>query len=123
MIVLFNVLALLSLCATALMHWVGSEYALYWVYQWWDVPTHMLGGLTAGLWFVAVSFRLKLSFRQATFFILGLTFAVGVAWEIWEAIAGLGGGWGGYWFDTIKDLCDDMLGALGAWAAFSRAKR
>lgn len=103
----FNILALIAVCATAVMHWFGVESSLYWTLTWWDIPTHMLGGLTAGAWVAAVATRYEMSTRRAIFLIIGFTLAVGVSWEIWEALEGLSGGP----LDTIKDVIDDAIGA------------
>lgn len=118
----FNVLALLAVCATAAMHWVGVEHSLYWIYPWWHIPTHILGGLTVGLWAAAVSTRYKLPPRRAFFFVVGLALAVGVAWEVWEVFEGVGGGYGNYWLHTTIDVCDDMLGAFVAWIIYVLTK-
>lgn len=118
----FNVLALLAVCVTGAMHWVGVEQSLYWIYPWWDILTHMLGGLTMGLWAAAVSSRYKLPPRRALFIIVGVGLAFGVAFELWEAVEGVGGGYGGYWFDTTKDILDDVLGAFAAWVIYRAYK-
>jgi uncharacterized membrane protein YccC len=39
-------------------------------------------------------------------------------WEIFEYTSGLTSGEPGYWFDTLKDLGDDILGALVAWGVY-----
>ena len=114
MTIAFNILALVAVGATGVMDWYGVEHSFFWIYPHWDVPTHILAGLTIGFWAAAVSSRYKLPPRRAAFFIIGLAFAVGVAWELWEAIEGVGGGYGGYWFDTVKDLCDDAAGGFVA---------
>jgi hypothetical protein len=115
----FDILALLSVCATAVMHWYGVEYSLYWTSLWWDIPTHMLGGLTVGLWAAAVSSRFNVPLRRGLFYILGLALAVGVAWELWEVVEGLSGGW----LDSIKDLFDDLFGCAVAAMLFFRSRR
>ncbi len=111
----FNIAALLAVCATSAMHWFGIEHSLYWTIAWWDIPTHMLGGLTVGLWAAAVASRYKMSTKRAAFLILGLTLAVGVAWELWEALESLSGGW----LDSFKDVFDDMVGAFIAWRMYA----
>jgi hypothetical protein len=49
---------------------------------------------------------------------VGVGLIFGVAFEAWEALEGVGGGYGGYWFDTIKDIFDDALGAFMAWIIY-----
>lgn len=82
------------------------------------MPTHVFGGLTVGLWAAAVSIKLGLSKKRAMILILGLTAAVGVSWEVWEALEGLSGGP----LDTLKDLLDDMLGAVIAWLIYKNGR-
>ena len=116
--ILFNALALAGVCATAAMHWWGLMYDLYWIYWWWDIPAHIVGGLTIGFWAAAVSWRLGLNSRHALYFMLGLALSVGVAWEVWEAIVGVGGGPEGYALDTLKDFADDLIGVFLAWLLY-----
>lgn len=116
MAAVYNVLALLAVCATAAMHWFGVEYSFYWTISWWDIPTHMLGGLTAGLWAAAVASRYNLPPRRAAILIIGLAFAIGVAWEVWEMTAGLSGGF----VDSVKDIINDSLAAVFVWVAYNK---
>jgi hypothetical protein len=54
-----------------------------------------------------------------TFVILFLcAVGIGAVWEIFEYTSGLTSGEPGYWFDTLKDLGDDILGALVAWGVY-----
>ncbi len=118
---LFNALALAAVCATGAMHWFGIIDSLYWTYDWWDVPTHMLGGLTIGLWVGAVASRAQLPPIRTLLYMVGLTLAVGGAWEAWESIEGLSGGFA----DSVMDLGNDSIGAFVAWmlyAAFFRVR-
>jgi len=111
---IFNALALVSVCVTAALHWYGVELSLYWTIPWWDILAHFFGGLTIGLWVAAVVIRLGLSIKRAALFLIILTAAVSIGWEVWEALEGLSGGQ----LDTIKDLVDDMLGAGAAWLIY-----
>ena len=110
----FNILALVSVAITAMLHWYGVEMSLYWTTPWWDVLAHFFGGLTVGAWAVAVAIKMHLSPRTAAWWIFGLILVVGVSWEIWEAVEGLGGGS----LDTLKDIADDVLGTIAAWLIY-----
>ncbi|MEK7109510.1 MAG: hypothetical protein AAB919_03710 [Patescibacteria group bacterium] len=106
--IVFNIFALAAVCATAAMHWFGIESYLYWTYPWWDIPTHILGGLTVGFWAAAVATRRHLPPLRAALLIVGLTFVVAIGWEAWEFAEGVSGGF----VDAIKDLADSLVGAL-----------
>lgn len=112
---IFNISALLTVCATGAMQWWGTVHSFYYLYPWWDMPAHFLGGLTIGLWMAAVATRLALSPRRHLLLLLGVTLCVGAAWEVWEYVEGLEGGYEGYLFGTYKDISFDVLGALAGW--------
>jgi Na+/glutamate symporter len=59
----------------------------------------------------------KVLFLNILFFVI----CIGVAWEIYEYLLGLAHikVWGG-WFDTIKDLFDDSIGAYIAYRIYKK---
>lgn len=93
-------------------------------YIWWlDIPMHVLGGLWIAL-FVLSSYYSSLRVTEkisAPVFVLALavaaTLALGLFWEIYEfAVDHAVGDTGVGLADTLKDLADDLVGALlGAW--------
>ncbi len=102
------------------------QFNLYWRLWWLDIPMHLLGGVFVSLlllWFFFFSGYVRVplvSSRVFFLYMIGGAFLVGTWWEILEASFGVGGGFGGYWFDTIKDICMDVLGALAAYLFMRR---
>ena len=109
--IIFHTLALGIMLVIAWLYWLGITESYFWLYWWYDIPLHLLGGLVIGLWGCAVAAKRNLNPRQTLILVLMLVIVGGVAWEVFEHIAGLTRD-GGYWFDTIKDLFDDLVGAL-----------
>ncbi len=107
----FGVLALLVLWVIN----IGEQYQWAYTVFWWDIVAHIGGGVWAGLWcvYIARLFKIHLSIYQI---VLG-AFAIGLVWEAFEYMNGIGGSvFMSYRLDTGKDLLDDMLG--GAIAGF-----
>ncbi|MES2225629.1 MAG: hypothetical protein V4480_02355 [Patescibacteria group bacterium] len=97
-----------ALILTALLlalHLYGLSTYFYWYHRWFDIPMHILGGAAIGAFLLAF-FAVR---RTALYFSCML--AVAVIWEIFEYIMGISTGQSGYWFDTIKDILDGMIGS------------
>ncbi len=80
--------------------------------RWVDIPVHILAGiwivLTAAWIFEWIFPALSISFFEAI--MLGLI--VGGLWEISEVLMGIVNPFlHGYVADTVKDMCDDVIGA------------
>jgi hypothetical protein len=97
-----------------LVYWnnvLGLNSQMYFTVSWWDVVSHILGGLWVALcvaW-IATFFKRRLSIIEC----VALAFGVGVAWEIFEYVNGMGGSiFMSYQLDTAKDLLDDAIGGL-----------
>lgn len=116
--ILFSILAVSSAVGTAVLYWFGLERFYFWYYPWFDIPMHIMGGLTIGFWGASLAWRRNYSPYQAFLFILLLAIGIGSIWELFEYTSGLTRGEPGYWFDTLKDLGDDTLGALAAWSVY-----
>lgn len=91
-------------------HIYALDTHLYYTYRWLDIPMHMLGGLTVGL--LAIAF---FDIRRPRAF-LALVLAVAIGWEIFEYIFSISTGQPDYWFDTIHDIVNDMVGGIVAYA-------
>ena len=112
-----------SLLLLALLHIVAIELFLYWLYPWFDIVTHFLGGVTVSLgvfWFLFESPFVRIEKRPLV--IIGtLTLAIvgiGVAWEVFEFLTGVTRGEENFVADTTLDLIMDAFGALcGGWYA------
>ncbi|TSC69476.1 MAG: hypothetical protein G01um101456_157 [Parcubacteria group bacterium Gr01-1014_56] len=123
MSIIFNILTVLSALLTAFLYWVGLDRFYFWYYPWFDIPIHMVGGLTIGFWGLALATRRQFSFRRTFVCVLLLAIAVGSVWELFEYVSGLTEGEDGYWFDTLKDLGDDLFGAFVAFGVYWFASR
>ncbi len=101
---LFFALGLTALLLT--LHLYALSTFFYWHHRWFDIPMHILGGAAIGALLLAF-FSVR---RAALYFscMLGVT----VIWEIFEYTTGISTGQPDYWLDTIKDICDGMIGSL-----------
>lgn len=87
----------------------------YFEYKWLDIPMHILGGFLFTNLFINLSNNKNVNFRNILIFIL----FIGISWEILEYaldIINLKSFVG--WFDTIKDLFDDIIGAYIAFVLY-----
>lgn len=98
---------MLSLIVAVLQQWAVADF-LYWRFEWFDIVMHYLGGLTIGVFFIALLKR----FRPWLFLFLFVTVAVG--WEVFEYVVGLPRE-ANYVFDTALDFLMDTLGAGTAY--------
>lgn len=104
---------------------VATYWHLYFYIWWFDIPMHISGGAWVALFGLAsyyASLRITETTREhsAVFviaFAVALTLTIGLMWEIYEfgvdhAVGDSGIGLA----DTLKDLTDDLIGALlAAW--------
>jgi hypothetical protein len=87
-----------SICAIALVlvaHALGM-IGVYWLYYWYDIPVHFLGGLAAGvlgfdIWYFFVS-ELQVKKRWMRpwmirfMFTMGIVSIIGIGWELHEFV-------------------------------------
>ncbi len=103
------------------LHGMASAFGWYWIFRWFDIPMHILGGVFAGyLGMIGYVFATRNRRPPAWVSVLS-ALAVGIAWEILEHQYGLAGLDPVHRFDTLKDLVDDMMGgviALLIWDIF-----
>lgn len=99
----------LSLLVAVLQQWAIADY-LYWRYEWFDIIMHYLGGLTVGVFLVA----LLRKFRPRAFAILFVLVVVSL--EVFEYMFGLPRE-ANYVSDTLLDLVMDVLGGSAAYTA------
>jgi len=93
-------------------HWAGITYTLYWVFAWYDLLTHFLGGVVLAL-SLAVFGKYK-GYEPPFSHLLIFAFGVGIIWELFELWAGIPRE-AGFLLDTTIDLGMDMLGAVFAY--------
>ena len=92
----------------AVMQQYALEYYLYWVYWWFDIVMHAIGGLVIGLLVYAAGYRTLLKLVMTVILI-------GLVWEVFEYAIGVMTYEDDVLFDTILDLIMDTIGALGAY--------
>ncbi len=102
----------------ALCHFFALEFYLYWTHKWVDIPMHIMGGMlvsSIGLWTIHFSpWRNLFLNNSKNIFLISvlIIFTVGFLWEVFELQFGLIS----YSFvdrlDSIKDMFDDIIGAL-----------
>lgn len=123
MALFFNIAALLSAVLLGFLYYLGAENFYFYLYPWYDIPLHLLGGLIAGLWACAVASQYKLPPKKALGVVVAVTLPVIVCWEVFEYFSGLTAGEPNYWQDTLKDMFDGTFGALVAWCIYAILKK
>jgi hypothetical protein len=112
---------LLFLVFVAAMHALGVYGGLYTYFVWYDIPMHIIGGIWVALsanWFYKQLFPHRtLGFWGWLLLIVGSALFVGVVWEVFETITNTSNPPPGftYWSDTIKDVCDDLIGSFAVF--------
>jgi len=87
------------------VHLYALQNYFYWHHRWFDIPMHILGGITIGAFLLAF-----LSARQARFYFFCMVLVV-VGWEVFEYFGHISTGQPHYWLDTFKDMIDGLIGA------------
>ncbi|MEK7132700.1 MAG: hypothetical protein AAB830_01480 [Patescibacteria group bacterium] len=91
------------------LHIYGIIHFYYWRFHWFDLVSHLLAGLWAGLF--AYWLALKLDKEPNILFCVGVAFSLGVIWELFEFLTGVTN-LPAEILDTLKDLLMDTLGGL-----------
>ncbi len=108
-----------------LMHACAVFLYWYWTYRWFDVPMHFLGGMWVGLFLLWIWFRsgyVKKVSRPLIVSLVGVL-CIGLVWEGYEYAVWMLLSEGlpfGYYGDTLKDVCMDLLGAGGAYLLYKK---
>lgn len=112
----------------AFIHMLAEVYYLYWILDWFDIVTHVLGGLWLGisaLWFWYLSGYIKKAHfpdKKAFYIALCAGLIFGFFWEVYEYAVWQWSGSGlpnNYLADTILDLFVDLIGAFLGFFTFS----
>ena len=110
----------------AALHYGATLWDWYYVYEWFDIPMHVAGGVFIGILFVYL-FGVRVSLLQSLpryaqiIFGLGCVVLIGVFWafyvfwiDVWAA--GRYTAWSApasVHADTLLDLVNDLIGGLG----------
>lgn len=122
----------LSVYMLLALHTAAEFLYWYWLYPWFDLLTHFLGGVCVGLGVLWFFFGSKYSKeyvwtpRKGVAFVLVGIAVVGLAWEAYEVVTHLLFSVPfekGYVLDSSIDLVMDTLGALTAFALFGKPRR
>ncbi len=108
----------------AILHVTALEFFLYWLYPWFDIMMHFLGGLFVGLsalWFFFQSGYVMINQSIWNIIIVSVSsiILIGVGWEIFEVMAGVPI-IGNYILDTATDLVMDVIGVTVATFVFTK---
>ncbi|MBP9717237.1 MAG: hypothetical protein KBD44_00810 [Candidatus Pacebacteria bacterium] len=95
----------------AVLHTLAEAFSLYWLYDWLDMPMHILGGIV--LMFMYASLRqMSLFLKRLPVYASGIGFAGAlIAWEIF-GILRYGGLKPDFWSDTLADLVCGITGIV-----------
>lgn len=114
----YRMIVLFIFIAIAILHAIGFQYSLYYHLWWYDIPMHIFGGLAIALlagyiFFLRTEKNEYPAIRKVLITIFASVMVVGILWEVFEFAMHwfLSLYWFG-WFDTIKDLFDDIVGAF-----------
>jgi len=106
----------LSLILLACFHTVAFAFSLYSIYLWFDVPMHILGGITIALGYQS-SYIFGQYAKRLPHTLLATVIAVliiGCGWELYEYIMGFMTGGLFSATDTLTDIITNIIGgALG----------
>lgn len=118
------------------IHIFATFYHLYWLFPWFDIPMHFLGGFLLVVIYFWINTKveiLNLKLNKLPKWLINLIFAlsfvilIGVLWEFYEFLSDyylLVGGkisvFQNSFADTIGDLFCDLLGGATAFAIFYR---
>jgi hypothetical protein len=104
-----------SLFLVAVLHALAMQASLYWVYPWFDIPMHFLGGAVAAFGFLSWIGERFVPLQRATLVrTVSFVLVVGIAWEIFELSFGLTDAIA-YTVDTAMDLVFDVAGGMVAF--------
>ena len=116
--------ALFFIASLAVFHYFGNHYYLYVKVSWYDVMMHIWGGIGIALstyWIIVTLLKGKNGYSNRDFnihiffTIIAVTLIFGIIWEGMEAFYDMTGdpiGTIEYYIDTVKDLFNDVFGAI-----------
>jgi hypothetical protein len=98
----------------SVLHYLGFQYNLYWVFWWYDILVHFLGGALVAVFAVMgvrwYRYDAQIDSRSVWLIGIGAAVAIGITWEIYELAIGLVEV--EYIADTTLDLVMDIVGAF-----------
>ena len=124
------IISFIVLVVVAVLNYIGNNFYLYWIYKWYDIPMHILGGLWVSLLSLSVYsyFDKNVSiinyhWRVFRIVFLGLLFMI-IFWEIFELVGGMTSlNDNGYWPDTLGDILNGFIGGMIGYFFFIIRKK
>lgn len=116
--------AILVLVLVLVFHILGMNMHWYMQFSWYDIVMHITTGAgiaLSALWFLETIRKDNL--KSNLMWMVVLTLAAGIIWEVFEVIYNIAGFHYGtlrYWVDSVKDLADDTLGSLIVYIFFKK---
>lgn len=107
-------LALLSAILLWFLNYIALIFHFYWTVIWYDIMMHFLGGLTIGVFLLAI-FKIANISTKAFSVLFALAMAISVGWEIFEYVNEIIDTRDNYVLDTTYDLIMDALGIVTAY--------
>lgn len=109
-------LFLITSVILAIAHSFAVMFSLYWVYLWFDIPMHFLGGIVVALGFLSLTrVHVRHTLIHGLVLTAGVVLVVGIGWEVFEHMTNtiaLERSQGTLVRDTIGDLVVDVLGGI-----------
>lgn len=124
----WTLLALIYLLLS--LHVAAEIFHLYWIFPWFDILTHFIGGVWIGhatLWLLYGSVYMRpreWSAKQAFKYVLLAILCIGIAWELYEVLVHLIQYIPferGYVVDTVTDVVMDTLGSITSYLYYRHA--
>ena len=110
--------ALTAAACTVILHSVGVGNGFYHVYWWYDVVTHILGGIAVGALIISLSAEKK----QTTAHILLIALLPIIGWEIFEIFfVSFATKSVGYATETAIDAVVGLLGVYGTTRVYKKS--
>ena len=118
------IFSLLTISLISFLHSLALNNYFYWLYWWFDVLMHFLGGFWVGmtsLWIFFFSGIFKTHFLTKRNLLLVASVSVivwGVSWEVFESVVWQTFKDPNFLFDSIIDILLDFLGGFIAYRYF-----
>ena len=125
--ILILTLLFTSLVSLSIINFLALKYSIYYTYLWFDMPVHILGGMSVAFGYAALPFfNIHLSNKYTTLFhyVLFVLF-IGLVWEIFEYIFGISiaSPLDDFVTDTFIDFVMDAIGAVLGYGIVKRISK
>jgi hypothetical protein len=99
---------------------IAAELSLYWIYRWFDLPMHFIGGaLISWLSYIVYAWWRK-DYNIPWIYAVVFSFGLGLIWEVIEFYYKVAQLVPDYMLDSTKDILVDMVGGLVVYLAWDK---